>query len=60
MRKTELGGLLRSLPDRLRRRGLLVIVSDLLTDLDAFYDGLNRLTGVTGFGSTGSYTIEYE
>jgi uncharacterized protein (DUF58 family) len=42
-RKTELGGLLRSLPDRLRRRGLLVIVSDLLTDLDAFYDGLNRL-----------------
>ena len=42
-RKTELGGLLRSLPDRLRRRGLLVIVSDLLTDLEALYDGLNRL-----------------
>ena len=29
--------------DRLRRRSLLVIVSDLFTDLDAVYDGLNRL-----------------
>ena len=42
-RKTELGGLLRSLTDQIRRRGLLVIVSDLFTDLDAVYDGLNRL-----------------
>jgi uncharacterized protein (DUF58 family) len=42
-RKTELGGLLRSLSDQIRRRGLLVIVSDLFTDLDAVYDGLNRL-----------------
>jgi uncharacterized protein (DUF58 family) len=42
-RKTELGGLLRSLTDRVRRRGLMVIVSDLFTDLDAVYDGLNRL-----------------
>jgi uncharacterized protein (DUF58 family) len=42
-RKTELGGLLRSLSGRLRRRGLLVIVSDLFTDLDAVYDGLDRL-----------------
>ena len=42
-RKTELGGLLRSLADQIRRRGLLVIVSDLFTDLDAVYDGLNRL-----------------
>jgi uncharacterized protein (DUF58 family) len=42
-RKTELGGLLRSLSDRIRRRGLLVIVSDLFTDLEAVYDGLNRL-----------------
>ncbi len=42
-RKTELGGLLRSLTDRIRRRGFLVIVSDLFTDLDAVYDGLNRL-----------------
>jgi uncharacterized protein (DUF58 family) len=42
-RKTELGALLRTLTDRIRRRGLLVIVSDLFTDLDAVYDGLNRL-----------------
>src|SRR4051812_34424945 len=42
-RKTELGGLLRSLTDQLRRRSILVIVSDLFTDLDAVYDGLNRL-----------------
>ena len=42
-RKTDLGGLLRSLTGQLRRRSLLVIVSDLLTDLDAVYDGLNRL-----------------
>lgn len=42
-RKTELGGLLRSLSGQIRRRGLLVIVSDLFTDLDAVYDGLNRL-----------------
>ena len=42
-RKTELGGLLRSLCDRLRRRNMIVIVSDLLTDLESVYDGLNRL-----------------
>ncbi len=42
-RKTELGELLQSLTDRIKRRGLLVIVSDLFTDLDAVYDGLNRL-----------------
>jgi uncharacterized protein (DUF58 family) len=42
-RKTDLGALLRSLTDRVRRRGLLVIVSDLFTDLDSVYDGLNRL-----------------
>ncbi len=42
-RKTELGGLLQSITGQLRRRSLLVIVSDLLTDLDAVYDGLDRL-----------------
>jgi uncharacterized protein (DUF58 family) len=42
-RKTDLGALLRSLTGQLRRRSLLIIVSDLLTDLDAVYDGLNRL-----------------
>ncbi|MCA1685206.1 MAG: DUF58 domain-containing protein [Planctomycetia bacterium] len=42
-RKTELGGLLRSLSGQARRRGLIVVVSDLFTDMDAVYDGLNRL-----------------
>src|SRR6185437_16329603 len=42
-RRTELGGLLQSLSGRVRRRGLVIVVSDLLTDLDAVYDGLNRL-----------------
>ena len=42
-RKTELGSLLHSLASQFRRRNLLVIVSDLFTDLEALYDGLNRL-----------------
>jgi len=42
-RKTELGNLLLSLGDQFRRRNMLVIVSDLLTDLDALYAGLDRL-----------------
>ena len=42
-RKTELGGLLQTITGRFKRRGLLVIVSDLFTDLDKFLDGLNRL-----------------
>jgi uncharacterized protein (DUF58 family) len=42
-RKTDLGGLLRTISGQSRRRGLVVIVSDLFTDLDAVYDGLNRL-----------------
>ena len=42
-RKTELGGLLKALTGQLKRRSVLVIVSDLLTDLDAVFDGLDRL-----------------
>jgi uncharacterized protein (DUF58 family) len=42
-RKTELGGLLHSLADQFRRRNMLVIVSDLLTELETLYNGLNRL-----------------
>jgi uncharacterized protein (DUF58 family) len=42
-RKTELGGLLLSLADQFRRRNLVVIVSDLFTDLNRLYDALNRL-----------------
>ena len=34
-RKTELGGLLSSLTDRIRRRGFVVVVSDLFTDVAA-------------------------
>jgi uncharacterized protein (DUF58 family) len=42
-RQTDLGGLLRALTDQLRRRSVLVIVSDLFTELDTVFDGLNRL-----------------
>ena len=42
-RRTELGGLLRSLTDQSRRRSLMILVSDLFTDLDLVYEGLNRL-----------------
>jgi uncharacterized protein (DUF58 family) len=42
-RKTDLGGLLKSLTGQLRRRSVVVVVSDLLTDLESVYDGLNRL-----------------
>ncbi|HVJ80218.1 MAG TPA: DUF58 domain-containing protein [Planctomycetia bacterium] len=42
-RETELGGVLQEIADRIRQRGMVVIVSDLLTDLDAFYEALSRL-----------------
>jgi uncharacterized protein (DUF58 family) len=42
-RTTELGGLLRTISGQSRRRGLVVIVSDLFTDLESVWDGLNRL-----------------
>jgi uncharacterized protein (DUF58 family) len=42
-RQTELGSVLATLADQSRKRGLTIILSDLLTDLDAFYDGLRRL-----------------
>jgi uncharacterized protein (DUF58 family) len=42
-RKTELGGLLRTVTGQLKRRSLLVVVSDLFTDMEPVYDGLNRL-----------------
>ena len=42
-RETELGTVLQSLGDQLKRRGLIVIISDLLTDLPTFFDGLDRL-----------------
>ncbi len=42
-RKTEIGPLLRSVTEQMRRRSMLIVVSDLFADLDALYDGLNRL-----------------
>jgi uncharacterized protein (DUF58 family) len=42
-RQTELGVVLKGLSEQLKRRGLVVIISDLLTDLDLFHDGLSRL-----------------
>jgi len=42
-RETDLGPVLQALSEQISGRGLVIIVSDLLTDLDAFYDGLARL-----------------
>ena len=42
-RKTELAEVMRKVAGQIKSRGLLVIISDLLTDLDGFYDGLRRL-----------------
>jgi uncharacterized protein (DUF58 family) len=42
-RETELGGVMKQVCDKVRGRGVVVIISDLLCDLDAFYDGLGRL-----------------
>jgi len=42
-RETELGPMLAALSEQVKQRGLVIIISDLLTDLAAFYDGLARL-----------------
>lgn len=42
-RETDLGTVLQTLGDQLKRRGLIIIISDLLTDLPAFFDGIDRL-----------------
>ncbi|MGD9723345.1 MAG: DUF58 domain-containing protein [Pirellulales bacterium] len=42
-RETDLGAVLKSLAEQSKKRGLSIIFSDLLTDLDTFYDGLRRL-----------------
>lgn len=42
-RETDLGQVLQTLGDQLKKRGLVIVISDLLTDLDAFYDGLARI-----------------
>ncbi len=42
-RETALGSVLETLSEQAKQRGMTIILSDLLTDLDAFYDGLRRL-----------------
>jgi uncharacterized protein (DUF58 family) len=42
-RETELGGALRTLSEQIKQRGMVILVSDLLTNLDSFYDGIARL-----------------
>lgn len=41
--KTELGEMIFSLADRLHRRSMVILISDLLTDLDALYEALGKL-----------------
>jgi uncharacterized protein (DUF58 family) len=42
-RKTELSVVMKKVAGQIKSRGLVMIVSDLLTDLDSFYDALGRL-----------------
>jgi len=42
-RKTELGAVISRVADQVASRGMIVVISDLLTDLDALYSGLGRL-----------------
>jgi uncharacterized protein (DUF58 family) len=42
-RQTNLGSVLQTLAGKLKKRGLVIIISDLLTELEPFYEGLSRL-----------------
>jgi uncharacterized protein (DUF58 family) len=42
-RTTELGSVMRKVSEQIKSRGLVVIISDLLLDLDVFYKSLGRL-----------------
>jgi uncharacterized protein (DUF58 family) len=42
-RKTELSVVMKKVAGQIKARGLIIIVSDLLTDLDSFYDALGQL-----------------
>lgn len=42
-RETDLGAAMTPVADQIKRRGLIIVISDLLTDLDAFYKSLGRL-----------------
>jgi uncharacterized protein (DUF58 family) len=41
-RATELGSVMMRVCDQIRSRGVVVVISDLLCDLDAFYEALGR------------------
>jgi len=41
--ETELGPVIREAGERIHRRGMVIVISDLLTDLDSLYNGLGRL-----------------
>jgi len=41
--KTDLGSVLSATADQMRRSGVVIVLSDLLTDLDSFYVGLGKL-----------------
>jgi uncharacterized protein (DUF58 family) len=42
-RESDLGGVLAQVCDKIKSRGLVIIISDLLVDLDRFYKSLGRL-----------------
>ncbi len=42
-RTTELGTVMSRIADQIRSRGLVIVISDLLTDLDSFYTALGRM-----------------
>lgn len=42
-RKTELGATMHRVADQISARGMVVVISDLLTDLESLYAGLGRL-----------------
>lgn len=42
-RETELGVVMSKVCDQIRGRGVVIVISDLLTDLEAFYSSLGRL-----------------
>ena len=42
-RESDLGDVLSQVCDKIRRRGVVIVISDLLVDLDSFYKSLGRL-----------------
>jgi uncharacterized protein (DUF58 family) len=42
-RESDLGGVMSQVCDKIKSRGVLIVISDLLVDLDSFYKSLGRL-----------------